>query len=40
MRRDFLGTILVTVIFLTVTDRDRTEVVRQPEHQTALVDEA
>jgi uncharacterized membrane-anchored protein len=36
----FLGTILATVIFLTVTDRDRTEVVRQHEHQTSLLDEA
>jgi uncharacterized membrane-anchored protein len=36
----FLGTILATVIFLTVTDRDRTEVVRPHEHQPSLVDEA
>lgn len=36
----FLGTILATVVFLTVTDRDRTEVVRERQYEPALVDEA
>jgi uncharacterized membrane-anchored protein len=35
----FLGTILATVIFLTVTDRDRTEAVRPREHQPAMADD-
>jgi len=35
----FLGTILATVIFLTVTDRDRTEAVRPHEHQPAMAED-
>jgi uncharacterized membrane-anchored protein len=35
----FLGTILAVVVFLTVTDRDRTEAVRAREQRTLSVDE-
>lgn len=35
----FLGTILAVVVFLTVTDRDRTEAVRAREERTLSVDE-
>src|SRR6476659_1520532 len=35
----FLGTILATVIFLTVTDRDRTETLDQRRQRTPVADE-
>jgi uncharacterized membrane-anchored protein len=36
----FLGTILAVVIYLTVTDKDRTEAIAQREHEAPAMDES
>ena len=35
----FLGTILAVVVYLTVTDKDRTEALEQRQHRTPVTDE-